>query len=65
LSKSTRAATLERLVGIDDIADALGVCRRTVERMKSAGEIPLPDKVLGRLPRWRTSTIERWMSGGK
>ena len=54
------------LLSIDGIAEYLGVSRRTIERDRSAGRLPEPDKIAGRkMPRWRRSTIEAWIDGEK
>jgi predicted DNA-binding transcriptional regulator AlpA len=54
------------MVRLEDIATALGVSRRTVERTKSAGKLPKPDLQLGKIPLWRRETIDGWIArGGK
>jgi predicted DNA-binding transcriptional regulator AlpA len=58
------AAGIEPLLGIDDLAAALSCGRRLVERMRAAGKLPRPDLKLGKMPRWRASTIRRWIEGG-
>jgi predicted DNA-binding transcriptional regulator AlpA len=47
---------------IDEIATAIGVSRRTIERERSAGRFPAPDRMIGRAPLWRPSTLEAWLS---
>jgi hypothetical protein len=54
-------AGIEPMLGIDDVAARLAVCRRVVERMRSAGEIPKPDIKIGKMPRWKFETIEGWI----
>jgi hypothetical protein len=49
---------------IDDIANSLGVSRRTLERERSAGRLPKPDRVVGRVPLWAVTTIQRWLGEG-
>lgn len=49
---------------LDDLAAALGVSRRAIERERSAGRFPTPDIVIGRMPLWRPETIRRWVEGG-
>lgn len=57
---------LAPLLGIDDLVHILNVNRRTVERMRSGGQLPRADLCVGRLPRWMPSTIETWLKrGGK
>ena len=38
--------------------------RRTIERLRSRGEFPAPDKIVGRVMLWRPSTIRAWIEGG-
>jgi predicted DNA-binding transcriptional regulator AlpA len=49
---------------LDEIAKALGVSRRVIERERSAGRLPKPDMVLGRMPLWRVETIQDWIGKG-
>ncbi|WP_145266411.1 helix-turn-helix transcriptional regulator [Tautonia plasticadhaerens] len=47
-----------------DIAEALGVSRRALERERSAGRLPKPDLTIGRMPLWRPETIRGWIERG-
>lgn len=49
---------------LDEVAAALGIGRRTLERERSAGRFPPPDMLIGRAPLWRPATIERWIAEG-
>jgi predicted DNA-binding transcriptional regulator AlpA len=49
---------------LDELAAALGVSRRTLERERSAGRFPRPDLHIGKAPLWRPETIHRWIEGG-
>ena len=49
---------------LDEVARALGVSRRAIERERSAGRFPRPDVVIGRMPLWRPETIRQWIEGG-
>ena len=49
---------------LDEVARALGVSRRAIERERSAGRFPKPDLTIGRMPLWRPETIARWIEGG-
>jgi len=52
----------ERLAfGVGDIAHALGVCRRTLERERSAGRFPAPDRTIGSRPVWSRETVRDWL----
>ena len=58
-------AGVERLtLRLDELAAALGVSRRAIERERSAGRFPKPDLSIGRMPLWRPETIARWLEGG-
>jgi predicted DNA-binding transcriptional regulator AlpA len=50
---------------LDELAEAIGVSRRTIERERSAGRLPKPDLHIGRAPLWRPETIRRWIEGGR
>jgi predicted DNA-binding transcriptional regulator AlpA len=59
------AAVVDRLaLRLDEVAVALGVSRRAIERERSAGRFPRPDLTIGRMPLWRPETIRRWIEGG-
>ncbi len=49
---------------LDEIADSLGVSRRTLERLRSAGRFPAPDRVVNRMALWRPATVDAWLSQG-
>src|SRR5262249_2866771 len=49
---------------LDELADALGVSRRAIERERSAGRVPPPDLHIGKMPLWRVETIRHWLEGG-
>jgi predicted DNA-binding transcriptional regulator AlpA len=49
---------------LNEVAARLGVSRRAVERLRSAGRFPKPDLVIGRMPLWRPQNIDRWIEGG-
>lgn len=58
-------APVERLAyRLDELAAALGVSRRTLERERSAGRFPPPDRKIGKAPVWSPATIRRWIEGG-
>jgi hypothetical protein len=58
-----KALVFEPMMSIDDLVQLLNCSRRVVERMKSAGKLPRVDLLVGRMPRWKTSTIRRWIEG--
>jgi predicted DNA-binding transcriptional regulator AlpA len=49
---------------IADVAEALGVGRRTIERLRAAGRFPKPDGTIGKCPIWAPETIASWVKGG-
>jgi hypothetical protein len=49
---------------LDELAAALGVSRRVLERERAAGRLPRPDKVIGRMPLYRPETIRAWIERG-
>jgi hypothetical protein len=49
---------------LDELATALGVSRRVLERERSAGRFPAPDLSVGRMPLWKPQTIRAWIEGG-
>jgi predicted DNA-binding transcriptional regulator AlpA len=49
---------------LDELSEALGVSRRTIERERSAGRFPRPDLTMGKMPLWRAETIRAWVEGG-
>lgn len=49
---------------LGELAKALGVSRRTIERERSAGRLPKPDLHIGKAPLWRPETIQRWIAEG-
>ncbi len=50
---------------LNDLGPALGVCRRTIERLRSAGKFPKPDRMIGkRTPIWSPETIRQWVEKG-
>jgi predicted DNA-binding transcriptional regulator AlpA len=63
-SKGEARPTDRLALRLDDIAAALGVSRRAIERERSAGRLPKPDRKIGRMPIWSPETIRRWIEGG-
>ena len=49
---------------LDEVAAALGISRRSVERERSAGRFPKPDIQIGRAPLWKPETIRNWIENG-
>jgi hypothetical protein len=49
---------------LDDLAAALNMSRRALERERSAGRLPKPDLHIGRAPLWKPETIRAWLERG-
>jgi predicted DNA-binding transcriptional regulator AlpA len=49
---------------LDEVATAIGISRRALERERSAGRFPKPDLRIGRMPLWRLETILAWIERG-
>ncbi len=59
------AIEIEPLWRIKDVYTFLNCSRRSVERIKSSGELPKPDRIVGkRSPRWKPETIRAWVERG-
>lgn len=52
---------MQNLLSIRELAERLGLCRRTVARLVDGGKLPRPIRVGGSL-RWRPEAIETWLS---
>ena len=46
---------------LDEVARALGIGRRTLERAIHAGEFPAPSRRVGRVPLWSADVIRQWL----
>jgi predicted DNA-binding transcriptional regulator AlpA len=64
IANPSLAATIEPLGTIESWSLALVVSVPTIERLRRAGKIPPPDVMIGRLPRWKPSTIRAWIESG-
>ena len=49
---------------LDEVAAALGISRRTLERERSAGRFPPPDRKIAKCPIWSRETLMRWLAEG-
>jgi predicted DNA-binding transcriptional regulator AlpA len=52
-----------RLVDVPEIARQLGVCARTVWRLRDAGKMPPEVRVVGRV-KWSSEDIDQWIRDG-
>ena len=58
---STRIPPPRLLLWRRDVAQALGISLRTLDKFRSSGQIPPPDVLLGGRMGWRAKTIETWL----
>jgi predicted DNA-binding transcriptional regulator AlpA len=49
---------------LDELASALGVSRRAIERERSAGRFPRPDLTIGKMPLWQPESVRQWIERG-
>jgi len=60
----SRSQTQRLTLRIEELAEAIGVSRRVLERELSAGRFPKPDLRIGKMPLWRLETISAWLENG-
>jgi predicted DNA-binding transcriptional regulator AlpA len=61
--KRQSAPPVDRMtLRLDELAAALGVSRRVLERERAAGRLPSPDLHIGKMPLWRVASIEAWLA---
>lgn len=56
---------VDRMWGPDRFHTFLGIGRRTFQTWRALGKLPDPDLKIGRVIRWRESTIHRWVEAQK
>lgn len=61
---SARPAVDRLAYRLDEVATALGVSRRAIERERAAGRFPRPDLSIGRMPLWRVETVRDYLARG-
>ena len=49
-----------RMLDLNEVADRLGVCRRTAEKMLAEGRLPRPVR-FGRLRKWSEDQMDAWI----
>jgi hypothetical protein len=64
LERQARPPVDRMTLRLDELAAALGVSRRVIERERSAGRLPAPDLVIGKMPLWRVDTVRAWLERG-
>lgn len=50
------------MLSLKDVAQLLGIAKRTVHTWRASGELPKPDLKIGKTVRWRRSTIDKWIT---
>jgi predicted DNA-binding transcriptional regulator AlpA len=59
-----QTGTSERFsLRVGEVAETIGISRRSFERLRAAGKFPPPDRQVGRMPLWRPATVDRWLAG--
>lgn len=53
---------LDEVIEMAEIVAALKITRQYLRIMILTGKYPRPDMYIGRLPRWKSSTHNRWVS---
>lgn len=65
MGDGAKIATVERVgLRIADVAEAVGISRRSLERLIVAGRFPRADVKVGTMGLWKPVTIKAWMDGG-
>ena len=59
--EAPRPAPVPLALRLDEVARAIGISRRAIERERSAGRFPKPDRQIGRMPLWRVETIRAYL----
>jgi predicted DNA-binding transcriptional regulator AlpA len=59
--KPSTQSTDRLALRLGELAKALGISRRTLERERSAGRFPMPDFKIGKAPLWRPGTVQAWI----
>lgn len=54
-----------RYLDAHEVADRVGLSHQRVRVLRSAGQMPEPDAVIGRAVGWLPETIDRWRSPRK
>jgi predicted DNA-binding transcriptional regulator AlpA len=53
------------LIGLDDVACLMSISRRNLERLRSSGRFPQPDRKVGKRVLWQPTTVIEWVSSGE
>ena len=61
MSKAAIKAELPKYVGYAEIAEATGIDRRTIQRLRERGKFPKPDALPTKENRWRLTVVLDWL----
>jgi len=56
-------STEPKLITVRELSGLLGMSKRTIWRLLSAGQVPQPVRI-GRSTRWRLDEVRRWIDSG-
>jgi len=62
-SKEALLSTEPKLITVRELSGLLGMSKRTIWRLLSAGQVPQPVRI-GRSTRWRLDEVRRWIDSG-
>lgn len=48
---------------LQEVADRIGICARTIQRMVHRSEFPPPTVRAGKLPLWSVDVVQAWSRG--
>ena len=63
-SNSPDQEIVKPVIGLQPLADHLGVSSRTILRWVNAGEFPKPFRIGRRLLRWEVEIVNQWIDDG-
>ena len=61
-TSSIRSTALPRYVGYREVCEAIGVSRRTIERMSREGKFPKPVQLTPNRVGWEEQTVTQWLA---
>jgi predicted DNA-binding transcriptional regulator AlpA len=53
-----------RLLRTEDVAKVLRITKRYLCVLRAAGRFPQADAYVGRGPRWKETTVQKWLDAG-
>lgn len=59
-SDSAKTPAVSPMLSPADLARWLSISRRSLDRLRSQGRLPLPDIHVGKIVRWRFETVNRY-----